>query len=162
MQSNLIDGRIVLPIADIAAALISSDTPAVEMTGGAAGDMVKAQGANHSHPRLTSTTIHTISSGSTLNVTFTRTFINKPGVFCTEIEGDTSAGAQPAVFKVNSWTQDANNKYSGCTIKVWRSQTIPQNLVTLLATTTYNLFSASVVGTQFSCIAVARSDMSPS
>lgn len=159
MQSNLIDGRIVLPIADIASALISNTMPVSEGTGGNAGSMLQATGAGHQHPRLTSTTVHTVSAGSTVNITFTRTFVNKPGVICTEFEGDTAATAQPAIFKVNSWLQDANSAYTGCVIKVWRSQVVPQNLASLLLSAAYSVFSNSVVGTQFSLVAVARSDV---
>ena len=63
-----------------------------------------------------------------------------------------------AIFKVQSWTQDGGN-YTGAVIKVWRAQTIPTNLVSLLLGGVFNLFASSVVGTQFSVIAVARSDV---
>lgn len=39
------------------------------------------------------------------------------------------------------------------------AQTVPQNLVNLLLGGVFNLFAASVVGTRFSLIAVARSDV---
>lgn len=138
-------------------------TPRSEMTGGAKGSqMSRFAMEDHQHPRLTSTTTATVASGSTVAVPFTRPFLNKPGVVCTEIEGATGVSAQPAAFKVESWATDANGAYSGCVIRVWRSQTVPQNLATLLLGAVFNLFSASVVGTQFSCIAVARSDVSSS
>lgn len=113
----------------------------------------------HQHPRLTSTTYASIATGSTVAVSFTRSFTNKPGIVITEIEGDIAGSAQPANFKVQTWVQDAGSLYTGCVVKAWRAQTVPQNLVTLLVGAVYNLFAASVVGTQFSCIAVARSDV---
>jgi hypothetical protein len=136
-------------------------TPRSEMTGGAIGvQPTRFALEDHQHPRLTSTTAAMVTTGSTATLAFTRPFLNKPGVVCTEIEGATGTAAQPAVFKVDSWVTDANGAYTGCVIRVWRSQTVPQNLATLLLGAVFNLFSASVVGTQFSCIAVARSDVS--
>lgn len=145
--------------ATVAPLLIADTMPAGEATTAQPGETTKAQGAGHQHPRLTSTTTATVATGSTVLVPFTRTFTNKPGVVCFEIEGATSVSAQPAVFKVESWTQDAQSRYTGCVIRVWRSQTVPQNLATLLLGAVFNLFAASVVGTQFTCIAVARSDV---
>lgn len=49
--------------------------------------------------------------------------------------------------------------YTGCTVRIWKAQTIPQNLATLLLGSVFNIFAASVVGTRFSLIAVARSDV---
>lgn len=134
--------------------------PMSEKTGAAVGNATtKFALEDHQHPRLTSTTYATVASGTTVTVPFTRSFTNKPGIVCTEIEGDTATSSQPAVFKVQSWVQDASNNYTGAVIKVWRAQVLPQNLATLLLGAVFNLFSASVVGTQFSCIAVARSDV---
>jgi len=53
----------------------------------------------------------------------------------------------------------AAGDYTGCTVRIWRAQTVPQNLATLLLGGVFNLFAASVVGTRFSLIAVARSDV---
>lgn len=113
----------------------------------------------HQHPRLTSTTYATVASGSTVTVTFTRSFANKPGMVMTEIEGDATASAQPSTFKVLSWVQDGGGLYTGAVIKVWRAQVVPQNLATLLLSAVYTIFGAAVVGTQFACIAIARSDV---
>lgn len=146
-------------ISDVRTALIATDAPLGEATTAAPGDPTKAQSMNHQHPRLTSTTYATIATGSTVQVNFTRAFVNKPGIDCTEIEGDTSASAQPAIFKVQSWIQDTDSTYIGAVIKVWRGQVVPQNLVSLLVGAVFNLFGASVVGTQFCCIAIKRSDV---
>lgn len=134
--------------------------PSGEATTPTAGsDPAKFAQEGHRHPRLTSTTMATVATGSTVQVTFTRTFANKPGMVMTEIEGDTAATSQPAVFKVQSWVQDASLNYTGAVIKVWRSQVVPQSLATLLLSAVFNLFSASVVGTNFCVIAIARSDV---
>lgn len=138
----------------------ASSAPMAEKTGAAIGSATtKFALEDHQHPRLTSTTLATVASGSTVTVTFTRSFTNKPGMVMTEIEGDATGSAQPAIFKVQSWTQDANSLYTGAVIKVWRAQVIPQNLATLLLGAIFSIFGASVVGTQFSVIAVARSDV---
>lgn len=141
----------------------ATTAPMAEKTGASIGTQTaKFALEDHQHPRLTSTTMATVAAGSTVAVSFTRSFVNKPGMVMTEMEGDSSASAQPATFKVQSWTVDSNGAYVGAVIKVWRAQVVPQNLATLLLGAIFNLFGASVVGTQFSCIAVARSDVSSS
>ncbi len=110
---------------------------------------------DHQHPRLTSTTMATIGPANTVTVTFTRNFINAPGIVFTEING---AATQPAVFKVESWVM-TGSLYTGCVVRAYRSQTVPQNLVNLLLSAVFNIFGASASGTVFSCIAVARSDV---
>lgn len=152
---------------DAVASLISASVPQPSVAAPSGEATTPTAGSNpaafaqegHRHPRLTSTTMATVTSGSTVSVTFTRTFVNKPGMVMTEIEGDTAATSQPAVFKVQSWVQDASLNYTGAVIKVWRSQVVPQNLATLLLSAIFNLFSASVVGTNFCVIAIARSDV---
>lgn len=123
---------------------------------------------DHQHPRLTSVTTGSIASGNTAVVAFTRSFSAEPGIdyielpptptTTTPVAGDLAATAQPTACKVVAWTMDGVN-YTGCTIRVFKSQTIPQNLVTLLLGAVFNLFGASVVGTRFSLIAIARSDV---
>lgn len=80
------------------------------------------------------------------------------------VNGTTEAipTADRSTHKVIAWQRDGQGLYTGCTIRIWRSQTVPQNLVTLLLGGVFNLFAASVVGTRFSIIAVARSDVSSS
>lgn len=139
--------------------VITNEAPLAEAVSPTAGiDGMKVPGGKHQHPRLSSTTQATIATGSTVTVTFSRTFTTPPGVVFTEIGGATGATAQPAVFKVESWVM-TGSLYTGCVVRAWRGQTLPQNLVTLLLTAIYNLFGASVVGTVFSCVAIARSDV---
>lgn len=149
---------------------IANETPMAEATGGAAGlDGMKVPGAKHRHPRLTSTTVGTIAAGNTATIVFTRSFADEPGIdymelpptsnTTTPVAGDLAATAQPTACKVIAWTKNAGGEFTGCTIRVFKSQTIPQNLVTLLLGAVFNLFGASVVGTRFSIIALARSDV---
>lgn len=132
---------------------------------------------DHQHPRLTSTTVATIASGNTAMINFTRAFANEPGIDYQELPAsadtttppasDTAAGAQPTQSRVIAWTKGATallpnaaaTDYTGCMVRVWKAQTVPQNLTTLLLGGVFNLFAASVVGTRFSIIAVARSDV---
>ncbi len=132
---------------------------------------------DHQHGRLTSTTQATITSGNTATVMFTRSFVNEPGIDYKELPAtaetttppasDTAASAQPTQSRVIAWTKGPTTRvpdaaatdYTGCVVRVWKAQTIPQNLATLLLSAVFNIFAASVVGTRFSIIAVARSDV---
>ncbi|KQN09818.1 hypothetical protein ASE85_02465 [Sphingobium sp. Leaf26] len=161
---------------------IADEIPQPEVTGGQAGlEGMKVPGARHQHPRLTSTTKATITAGSTVQVAFTRTFVNKPGITCTEEPPDTGTmSSNPATFRVESWVREVmtptpSGAYTGCVIKVWRSRPLPTmtplSLAALLtavvtgvnaliaALTNYDIFGANAVGTTFSCIAIQRSDV---
>jgi len=159
----------------------SSATPASEATGGNAGtDPQKFSMDGHAHPRLTSVVVGTVASGNTAAIAFTRSFISEPGIDYQELPAtsntttpptsDTDANAQPTNCKVVAWTKGPTAllpnapaaAFTGCVVRIWRSQTVPQNLVSLLLGGVFNLFSASVVGTRFSLIAVARSDAAAS
>lgn len=162
---------------EIASALLGSATPRSEAVAPTAGAAQVASRDDHRHPRLTSTTQATIATGNTASVMFTRSFVNEPGIDYQELPptadtttptaADTNANAQPTNSKVVAWMKGpttllpdaAATDYTGCVVRVWRSQTIPTNLVTLLLGGVFNLFAASVVGTRFSIIAVARSDV---
>jgi hypothetical protein len=131
----------------------------------------------HQHPRLTSVVTGTVATGNTATVSFTRPFANEPGIDYQELPpsdttttpaaADTAAAAQPTSSKVIAWMKGPTallpdapaTSFTGCTVRVWKSQTVPQNLATLLLGGVFNLFAASVVGTRFSLIAVARSDV---
>lgn len=161
-----------IALSDVTAMLPKPATsvPLSEATGGAIGaDPTVYAVDKHQHPRLTSVTQATVASGNTASITFTRTFANEPGIDYQELPptantttpdaADTAANAQPTTCKVIAWSKDGNGAYTGCIVRIWRSQTIPQNLATLLLGGVFNLFAASVVGTRFSLIAVARSDV---
>lgn len=132
---------------------------------------------DHQHARVTSTTVQAVSSGNTADILFTRAFANEPGIDYQELPptsntttpdaADTAGTAQPTTCKVISWTKGPTTTlptasatdYTGCKVRIWRGQVIPQNLATLLLGAVYNVFGASVTGTRFSLIAVARSDV---
>lgn len=133
---------------------LSNAAPSGEAVAAAPGNVGRSSREDHQHPRLTSTTMGTIGAAGTATMTFTRSFASAPGMVFTEING---SATQPAVFKVDSWVM-TGPLYTGCVVRAWRSQTIPQNLVSLLVSAVFNLFGASANGTAFSCIAVARSD----
>jgi len=152
--------------------------PKAEATTPAVGSDPKVYSLDgHQHPRLTSTTASSVSSGNTAAISFTRAFTNEPGIVYQELPptpntttpdaGDTAAAAQPTQAKVIAWTKGPTaalpdapaGSYTGCMVRVWKAQTVPQNLATLLLGGVFNLFAASVVGTRFSIIAVARSDV---
>ncbi len=156
----------------------ASTPPMSERTAAATGSQTTRYALeDHQHPRLTSTTVQSVASGNTADVLFTRAFANEPGIDYQELPptastttpdaADTAGTAQPTQCKVISWTRGptatlptaAATDYTGCKVRVWRGQVIPQNLATLLLGAVYNVFGAGVVGTRFSLIAVARSDV---
>lgn len=157
--------------ADAAAVPKPANTaPMAEKTGAAIGGATSRYALeDHQHPRLTSTTVGFVAAGNTATIVFTRTFASEPGIVyqelppaadtTTPVAADTAATAQPTQSKVIAWTKDANGAFTGCTIRVWKAQTVPQNLATVLLGGVFNLFAASVVGTRFSIIAIARSDV---
>lgn len=125
----------------------------------AAGSEAWATRADHRHPRLTSATNGTLNASGEATVNFTRTFTTKPSVAILYSE---TADGQPIVFKVKTWlgvggTTWTSGDYTGCVIKGYRSQTVPQNLATLLLGGVFNLFAGSASGAEYSLIAVQAS-----
>lgn len=150
-------------------------TPRSEMTGGKTGDVAARYAReDHQHPRLTSTTYATLASNGQATVTFSRTFVNKPGLNMSET--DAVAGSQPLVLRGLSWVQDANGLYTGVVVQGSRAQLLPalsplSTVLTLVSgvvtgvntaltlLTNYNIFAGSAAGATVSVIAVARSDV---
>lgn len=148
----------------------ASTAPLSEKTASAIGSQTTRYALeDHQHPRLTSTTVGVVVTGNTASLDFTRTFAAEPGTVYSElpptattttpVANDTAATAQPTCHKVIAWKMNAQNQYTGCVIRVFKGQVAPTNLVTLLLSGVFNLFGATVVGTRFSLIAVARSDV---
>lgn len=133
---------------------LSSSAPMPEANSPAAGTGTQASRNDHTHPRLTSTATGTLNSSGEATITFTRVFSAKPAVTIILVE---SADNQPVIFKVKTWTQNAQNEYTGCVIKGYRSQTIPQNLVSLLLGAVFNLFAGTTTGAEYSLIALQQS-----
>lgn len=150
-------------------------TPRSELTGGGVGTQTKKFALeDHQHPRLTSTTYATLDSTGQATVTFSRTFVNKPGINLTET--DATSSSQPLVLRGLTWTRDGNGLYTGVTIQGSRAQMLPtinplSGTITLLSgvitavntlvaqLTGYNVFGGSAAGASVSVIAVARSDV---
>ena len=180
LNQTLIDGQVQMDPAALQAAMtgiLSDDTPVGEAVAPVPGSAPKASRRDHRHARLTSAVVGLIATGNTATIGFTRAFGAEPTIdYCelppaadttAPVSADTAATAQPTNAKVIAWTMGptallpnaAPTDYTGCTIRVWKAQTIPTNLVTLLLGGVFNLFAASVVGVRFSIIALARSDV---
>lgn len=135
----------------------ATTAPQPEKTGAAVGTQNSRFALeDHQHPRLTSTTYATLAADGTATVTFTRSFVNKPGVVLTEVD---ATGAQPLTCVVMGFigTQGA---YTGCTVKGFRGQTLPAVIALLGTLTNFNVFAGPASGAVVSVIAVARSDVS--
>lgn len=180
LYQGQVDGK---DVADVAAirpvveSMFAQDAPRPEATapGQGGGNMIPRD--THQHPRLTSVVVGSVAAGNTAAIQFTRAFTAEPGIDYQELPpsanttapdaADTAANAQPTSCKVIAWTKGPTaalpnagaGEFTGCTVRIWRAQTVPQNLVNLLLGGVFNLFAAGVVGTRFSLIAVARSDV---
>lgn len=142
-------------------ALLSNATPPGEAVTPVPGSGGMASRDDHKHPRLSSATVQSLNASGEAVITFTRTFSSMPVVICLLYE---TADNQPVVFKVKSWTQDAQNNYTGCTIKGSRASLLPAlsgitllaGLITALAN--FNVFGGSAAGAQFCCLAIQPSN----
>ncbi|MBI0474220.1 hypothetical protein D9601_02420 [Sphingomonas sp. MA1305] len=126
---------------------------------------------------MTSTTYATLDSSGQATVTFSRTFVNKPGLNLTETDATTAT--QPLVLRGLAWIRDGNGLYTGVTIQGQRAQMLPtinplSGTIALLSglitgvnavfaqLTGYNIFGGNASGATVSVIAIARSDVSAS
>lgn len=143
--------------------MLSNAVPSAEAVGGAAGASSLVPRADHQHPRLTSVGPYVLDGTGKQTVMFTRTYptTKQPGVVCTLIE---QATVQPVIFVVDHWLDDVGanwvvgKPYGGCVIQGFRMIPVPQNLVSLLVTSTQTLVSpTSASGAAFSCVAIASS-----
>lgn len=135
-------------------AILGNQTPvaeAVSPTPGAAG---AASRTDHTHPRLTSTTVQTLGAGGNVTVNFTRTFATMPGVVCTAYKVTDNL---PVSFEVASWIM-SNGAYAGCVIHGDKSRTLPAVLTLLTALISFNTNLGDATGTQFSCVAIQASN----
>jgi len=142
------------------AAILGNDAPPPEAVAAKPGAAVLAAREDHQHPRLTSATVQALDGAGLATVPFTRTFATLPAVTCLLYE---ATAAQPVVFKVRSWIQDANGNYTGCVVQGVRASLLPAlsgiGLLTGLITALSNLnvFGGSAAGAQFCCIALQPS-----
>lgn len=140
---------------------LSDSNPAPESTAPIPGNADQGARANHQHPRLTSATLANLGNDGMVSIAFTRVFTAMPAVACLLYE---AADGQPVVFKVKTWTRDADGNYIGCVIQGYRSSILPAlsgilllgNLIGALAN--YNVFGGSAAGAQFCCIALQPSN----
>lgn len=141
-------------------ALLSNDAPLPEAVQPSAGSTGMAAREDHKHPRLTSATVQTLDGSGVATVMFTRSFASLPAVTCLLYE---ATAAQPVVFKVRGWVQDAGGSYTGCQAQGVRASLLPSlsgiGLLTGLITALSNLnvFGGSAAGAQFCCIALQPS-----
>ena len=141
-------------------AILTNTVPAPEAVTPEAGAGSRAARDDHQHPRLTSATVQALDANGVATVSFTRTFAALPAVTCLLYE---ASNAQPVVFKVKSWVQDANNNYIGCVVQGARASLLPAlsgialltGIITALAN--YHVFGGSAASAQFCCIALQPS-----
>ena len=140
---------------------LATTAPPAETVSGAVGAGSAAARDNHTHPRLTSTTVQVLGAGGDVMINFTRSFATMPGVVCTAYKPTDNL---PVTFEVKSWVQDAQNNYTGCVIHGGKAQTLPNvsNVILLTnlvaALNQFNPFSGDATGTQFSCVAIQASN----
>jgi hypothetical protein len=134
---------------------LTDSLPVAENTTPSAGTMAQATRGDHTHKRLTSVTSQSTAANGEATVTFTRTFTGEPGVVLSPRE-DTDNGA--LTWKVRSYVIDGGTgQYTGCVIRFYRIQPLPNVLVLLSALLNFRV-DAGVVGViPFVCTAVAAS-----
>lgn len=152
--------------------------PSLEVNGGSAGSANTAAESDHAHPRVTSVTTHVSDANGDATITFTRIFppfVNGslptwPGTDLSYLE---AADNPPIVWKLKSWITDGGGNYTGCVVKLYRSQVLPTQTQLSLATlltglingvnaiaaslTGLNIFGGSAANVPFSFIAIMRS-----
>lgn len=114
-----------------------------------------------------------IDDGGFAVLTFSQPFDDYPGLFMTEVPPVGGAMPDhPAVFRVESWTQDAG-QYIGCVVRAWRSLPMPASPTDIPADATLPdviaalnalgallseapTMEAAAAGTVFTCMAVRR------
>lgn len=141
--------------------ILTNIAPSSEAVAAGPGTGNMASRDDHKHPRLSSATVSTLNASSEATLSFSRAFTTVPCVQCLLIE---AADNQPVVFKVKSWVQDAQNNYTGCVIRGYRSSILPSlsgilligPLISSLAN--YNVFGGSASGAQFCCLAIQPSN----
>lgn len=126
---------------------------------------------DHQHPRLTSTTYAILGANGQATISFSRTFVNKPGLNLTET--DAVSTTQPLVLRGLAWQRDDQNRYTGVIIQGQRARMLPQITAVsgllsaviigvnsiVAALTNFDVFAGNAAGATVSVIAVARSDV---
>jgi hypothetical protein len=141
-------------------AILTTANPDAEAVVAKPGTGQSAARDDHQHPRVSSATVQVLDGTGVATVMFTRTFASLPAVACLLYE---ASAAQPVVFKVRTWVQDAQGNYTGCVIQGNRASLLPSlsgialltGLITALSN--LNVFGGSAAGAQFCCIALQPS-----
>jgi len=133
--------------------VIGDATPKPEETMPIVGDTMAAARENHVHPRITSVTQGTLNASGEATITFTLPFTAMP--FCSFSYVELADNA-PINFKVKSWVM-TNGKYTGCVVKAYRGQPLPNNILTLLSLVSFNVFGGSAYNVVFTCMAIPQS-----
>lgn len=133
---------------------LADSAPPAEATAANAGSGGQGSRWDHQHPRLTSVGTGTLNASGEATVSFTRTFDAMPGMTCFLVE---AADNPPVMFKVKSWVQDGNGKYTGCVIKGYRGLLLPASLTLVTALASFNVFAGVASGAAFTYIAVQQS-----
>lgn len=133
--------------------ILGTTEPKPESTLPNIGSTNQAARDTHVHPRITSVTAGTLGLTGEATIMFTLNFDLMP--FCSFSYAEL-ADNNPLVFKVKSWVMNGN-KYAGCVVKAYRGQPLPNNLTTLLALLSYNVFGGNATGITITCMAIPQS-----
>ncbi len=128
--------------------------PPAEATTGQIGAAGMYASAAHVHPRLTSVQIATLDANGLATVMFARSFAAQPGVILTPIN---PVGSQPVMLQVQGWTNDTSGNFIGCSIKGYRTNTLPSTLALLSALISFNIAGGSAANVQVSVVAIQSS-----
>jgi len=142
------------------ASILSDGAPKSEAGAPASGSGKLASRDDHTHARITAAGYGSLNaSGNSGNLLFMRD--GQPMVFdvrpCPVLTAVATGKTQPTTLEVATWITDVNGKYVGCTVKGYLAQTVPPNLVALLASGVYNIFGASPAGIEFSYVMIPAS-----
>lgn len=135
---------------------LTGNAPISEATTAAVGAGSAAARDDHVHPRLSSTTVQTTDTNGVATVAFTRTFpaAKKPGVVLTGYD----TNSQPLMFEVTGFQTDGGGNFTGCTVKVYRTRTLPATLTLLTDLLNFNIVGGAASNVEFSCVAIMASN----
>lgn len=129
----------------------AKDTPPEAGVKGSVGAKPEYARADHTHEVRARRKRVTLAAGTgtyagkfVATWVFDKPFATKPIIVCAPEDDGGHPVAAAAVTA--SFTQDTAGLWTSVVVRGWRSQPIPQNLVSLLVGGVFNLFGASAVG----------------
>lgn len=139
-----------------ASVALTGNAPISEATSSAVGSGAAAARDDHVHARLSSTTVQTTDVSGNATIVFTRVFpaAKKPGVVLTGYD----TNSQPLMFEVTAFQQDGSSNWTGCTVKVYRTRTLPAALTLLTDLLSFNIAGGVASSVEFSCVAILPSN----